>query len=100
MYVCVCVCVCGCGCACRSVSEDPLFLQVDELTRNVNEISLRVEKIKHNQNVILASVQNQGELREKDSVTVRPSPPLNMEEEGQGDSVARVTSGGNAGGGA
>jgi len=44
--------------------EDDDFLHgllgtVDELTRNVNEISLRVEKIKHNQNVILASVQNQ-----------------------------------------
>ena len=42
-FVCVCVCV-----------------QVDELARCINEIALDVDKIKHNHNVILASVQNQG----------------------------------------
>ena len=41
-----------------------LSLQVDELTRNVNQISLKAEKIKHNQNVMLATLQNQGKLRE------------------------------------
>lgn len=33
-------------------------MQVDELNKSVSSIGLLVEKIKHNHNVILASVQN------------------------------------------
>ena len=34
--------------------------QIDELTMNVNEISLLVEKIQQNHTVVLASIQNRG----------------------------------------
>ena len=39
------------------------YTQVDEITRTINQISLHAEQIKHNHNVILASVQN-SEARE------------------------------------
>ena len=102
MYVLNYACVFAYMCACLS-------LQVDELTRNVNQISLKAEKIKHNQNVMLATLQNQGKLRERDCCNYnfipRPLPhPVferlqyaNMEGEGQGDLVMCVTSGRHAG---
>ena len=34
------------------------MLQVDELNRSVSNIGILVDKIKHNHNIILASVQN------------------------------------------
>ena len=53
----------------------PLQVDEHELTRCLEEIPLKVEKLKHNQNAILASVQNQGEFREKDLVVATASFP-------------------------
>ena len=64
----------GCRCDC----EVPLFLQLNELTRNINETSLRVEKVKCNLEFILVCAQNQGKgLSCGYSLFPRPSsPPL------------------------
>lgn len=81
LHVCVGVWVWGVGVGvggCRCDCEVPLFLQVNELTWNINETSLRVEKVKRNLEFILVCAHNQGKgLSRGYSLFPRPSsPPL------------------------
>jgi len=79
VYVCVCVCVCEgelsvgyalctciCACWCSCVPACPFSPQVDELTRDMDELLLKVEKINRCQNTILASTVSHGTFWEKD----------------------------------
>ena len=61
--LCTCICVCWHSC----VPACPFSPQVDELTRDMDELLLKVEKITRCQNTILASTVSHGTFWEKDS---------------------------------
>ena len=59
----------GCGtCTFSMTSHYCYIFQVDELTKMVNQISVHVDQIKHNHNVILASFQNQATKDETETL--------------------------------
>ena len=59
----------GCGTCTFSMTLYYCYIfQVDELTKMVNQISVHVDQIKHNHNVILASFQNQATKDETETL--------------------------------